>query len=293
MDVAIRDAMLPDLDEATFFGTLRRLGVSSIEIEVQEDGRTPWIRSAAGSHGLTDDASLARLKRRLSDEGVRACALLVSTDFSSGRPDAQVEWAVVAVHAAHALGAPVVRIDPLSRDKSVTLGAARDHFVRGAENVLKRTERSGVDLGMENHGPFANDPRFLDAVLAALPDPRLGLTLDTGNFYWFGFPLEEVYELVEKYAPVAKHTHLKSINFPPDVAGRRREVGYGYKQYCCALHEGNLDVRRVVRTLRGAGYSRDLCVEDESLFKHSPGGRVDVLRREVDAVRSALAEAGA
>src|SRR5215204_705353 len=34
MDVAIRDAMLPKLDAATFFRTLRDVGVSAVELEV-------------------------------------------------------------------------------------------------------------------------------------------------------------------------------------------------------------------------------------------------------------------
>lgn len=287
MDVAIRDAMLPDLDAPEFFRRLREIGVSSIEIDVRADGTTPWLRDDGAAHSVSDGAAVGRLKRRLEAEGVGVCALLVSTDFASPRSESHVDNAVRTVRAARELGAPAVRIDPLAQDKSVTFGDARDAFVRGTERVLRRTEDAGVDLGMENHGPFANDPRFLDAVLAALPDPRLGLTLDTGNFYWFGFPLEEVYALVEKYAPVAKHTHLKSINYPAEVAGRRREVGHGYGQYCCALDEGNLDLRRVVAILRGAGYRRDLCIEDESLSKHPPERRADVLRREVEALRAA------
>lgn len=293
MDVAIRDAMLPGLEAREFFTALRGLGVSGIEIDVQSDDRTQFIREDGAAHSIRNEATILRLKERLAGEGVRVCALLLSTDFSSPRAAADAQSAVNAARAARELGAPVVRIDPLVSDRSMPPDQVRDNFVRHMESILSWTRELDVDFGVENHGPLANDPMFLDAVLAAVPDSRLGLTLDTGNFYWFGFPLEEVYELIEKYAPVAKHTHLKSINFPPDVAARRREVGYGYKQYCCALHEGNLDLRRVVRTLRGAGYSRDLCIEDESLSRHPPEARVDVLRREVEAVRAAMNEAGA
>jgi sugar phosphate isomerase/epimerase len=119
-------------------------------------------------------------------------------------------------------------------------------------------------------------------------DPRLGLTLDTGNFYWYGVPLDELYGLIERFAPRAKHTHLKSINYPPELANARRETGAGYKEYCCALDEGNIDLPRVVRSLRTAGYDRDLCVENESLFKHPPEAKLDVLRRDVAAARAAI-----
>lgn len=283
MDVAIRDAMVPGLDGRSFFQRLRDVGVSAIEVD--------WSQGHA-SHILPNEGAAA-LRSRLDAEGVRACALLLNTDFSSPGADRHVGDAVGACRAAVVLGAPVVRIDPLSRDRSVTSDRVREAFVRGVERVLAQTQDTGVDLGIENHGPLANDPLFLDSVLAAVPDPRLGLTLDTGNFYWFGFPLESVYELVEKYAPAAKHTHLKNIHYPPELAHRRRDVGHQYKDYCCALHEGNLNMARVVGILRGAGFGRDLCIEDESLFKHPVEKRVDVLRREVDALRQAIREAGA
>jgi sugar phosphate isomerase/epimerase len=289
MDVAIRDAMLPGLDSRSFFQALRHAGVSAIEVEVAPDYSTPHLRADDGTpFSVADAPSARRLRARLDAEGVGACALLIANDFTSANADGHVEWAVNVTRAAAELGAAAVRVDPLARDKSVNASEARDRFARATERVLRRTADTGVDLGMENHGSYANDPMFLDAVLAAVPDPRLGLTLDTGNFYWFGFPLEGVYELIEKYAPAAKHTHLKSINYPPDVARRKREVGHAYGECCCALHEGNLDLRRVVKVLRDAGYDRDLCVEDESLFKHAPENRVDVLRREVEALRGAM-----
>lgn len=295
MGVAIRDAMVAQLEGRGFFDVLRDVGVTSVEIEVDAEGATPHVRGEDGkAYSLADEGSAERLRQRLEGAGVRICALLVNNDFASAADHAQlarqVEWVVMAVRAAAVLGAPVVRIDPLARDRAVNAPTGRERFVRGAEQVLRRTEDAAIELGMENHGPHANDPRYVDAVLAALPDSRLGLTLDTGNFYWFGFRLEEVYELVEKYAPVAKHTHLKSINYPPDLAARNRPVGHEYGKYCCPLHEGNLDLERVVRALRGAGYQRDLCVEDESLGKHPKEQRPDVLRREVEALRKAMNE---
>lgn len=297
MDVAIRDAMVPKVEGRTFFQLLRETGVSSIEIELSEHAVTPHVLDPEGKPYKYDTAKATlRLKQRLDDEGVRCAAVLMATDLAGEHAERHVNWVGEGLETADLLKAPVVRIDPLASDRSLPPQRVRDRFVDRVTEVLgKAPFRTALpaDLGIENHGPFANDPAWLDYVLAALPHPQVGLTLDTGNFYWFGFPLESVYELVEKYAPAAKHTHLKNINYPPEVAAHRRETGYEYKQYCSPVHEGNLDLVRVVRSLRGAGYERDLCVEDESLFKHPPEARVDVLRREVEAVGAALAEAGA
>jgi sugar phosphate isomerase/epimerase len=297
MDVAIRDAMVPKVEGRPFFQLLRDIGVSSVEIELSEHAVTPHVLDSEGKPYKYDTVkSTLRLKQRLDDEGVRCAAVLMATDFAGEHAERHVNWVGVGLETAFLLGAPVVRIDPLATDRSLPPQRVRDRFVDRVTQILGSSLcRNGMpaDLGIENHGPVANDPAWLDYVLAALPHLRVGLTLDTGNFYWYGFSAESVYELVDKYAPAAKHTHLKNINYPADVAARRRETGYEYKQYCCPVHDGNLDLARVVRSLRGAGYERDLCIEDESLFKHPPEARVEVLRREVDAVRGAMAEAAA
>ena len=289
MDVAIRDAMLPKLDAATFFQTLRDVGVSAVELEIAADGTTPHLLREDGTpHSVADESSVRTLKSRLDAAGVRVSALLLATDFSSADTSAHVAWAVKAAHAASDLGVPAVRIDPLSRDRSLPGDVVRERFLRATSRVLRDTEDTGVALAIENHGPMANDPEFLDEVFAALPDPRLGLTLDTGNFYWFGMALPEVYATIERFAPRAKHTHLKNINYPPELANQRRPVGHEYGKYWCALHEGNLDLRRVVGIFRGAGYDGDLCIEDESLGKNPPERRTAILRKEVDALRAAM-----
>ena len=293
MDVAIRDAMLAEVDPRRLFESLRELGVAAIEIDVQPDFSTPFVLlHDASPYSVTDAASTGELERRLSDEGVRVSALLLSTDFASIEAEAHVDWAVRAVHAAAELGAPVVRIDPLARDESIGAGEALVAFNRHVYTVLQRTRGVAVDLGVENHGPLANDPHFLDHVFAAgKDDPRLGLTLDTGNFYWFGHPIAEVYHLLQRYGSRTKHTHVKNINYPPELAEQSRPIGLDYDKYCCALDEGNLDLKRIVGILRTCGYDRDLCIENEALGKYRPEERAAVLRRDVNALRAAIGTA--
>jgi sugar phosphate isomerase/epimerase len=246
----------------------------------QDDGRP---------YSVKDEAATTKLKRRLADEGVRACALLLGTDFYGPDAEAHVDYAVRGAQAARELGAPVVRIDPLNRDKDLGEGEVLVTFVRKLDALARRTRETGVDLGIENHGPFANDPRFLDHVFAATrDDPRVGLTLDTGNFYWFGHPLAEVYKLVQRFTPRAKHTHVKSINYPAALAEKTRPVGHEYGKHCCPLDEGNLELKKVVALLRTGGYTRDLCIENEALGKFPAEQRADIIRRDVKALRGAI-----
>ena len=292
--IAIRDHMVSiAANGRPFFDALNELGISAIELQIDPDLTTPHVRKSDGSpFSIADDAHIAEIKDVLSARNTRLSALLLATDFSSDNAEDHVIWAVRAAHAASALGAAAIRVDPLTRNKELPPETVRDNFVARIMQVLRASAGTHVDFGVENHGPFGNDPAFLDAVLSAVNDDRLGMTLDTGNFYWWGLPLEELYRMLERYAPRTKHTHVKNINCPPDLAAVRRPIGLDYGKYCCALDEGNIDLRHAIGIMRDAGYQRDFCIENESLNKTPAEGRLDMLRRDVNAVRRAMEPVG-
>lgn len=281
--VSIRDQIVPAGGGRSFAETIRAIGADSIECAVGADGSVASLGAS-----LWDGASRAELKRKTDLEGLRISALLLATDFSADDGEAHVDLAVRMTEAAAELGVPVVRIDPWTAVRDLPEQVIVDNFIRRATALLQRTAKTGVDLAMENHGQVFNDPHVIDGVLHAIPDPQFGLTLDTGNLYWWGQPVDQVYPLIERYAPRAKHTHLKNIAYPPQLARRRREIGFEYRQFCCPLADGNLSLERMIEILLRNGYTRDLCVEDESLFKVPEGDRIQTLRRDVEAVRRSM-----
>jgi sugar phosphate isomerase/epimerase len=136
---------------------------------------------------------------------------------------------------------------------------------------------------------LGNRPEFLQAVFEAVSSPRLGLTLDTGNFYWFGHPLSRVYEIMRQFAPKVKHTHVKNIAYPPEMREQQRPIGYEYGRYVCPIYEGDINHSIVVEILREAGYNGDLCIEDESLGKFAPDERRSVLQRDAEHLKALIA----
>ncbi|MCC7351228.1 MAG: sugar phosphate isomerase/epimerase [Phycisphaerales bacterium] len=289
MKIAVRDEMVPVAPGKTIYHSLRELGIDSIEIDVKLDGTTPHVKNASGNAcSIKDAKGVQELTVMLGSERMRACALLLSTDFSSNDADKHVECSVKAVHAAKELGCPVVRIDTATRNEKITKEQSLDLFIRHIRQVLDQTKETGVDLGIENHGTISNDPKYLEAVFAAVGDERLGMTLDTGNFYWYGHPLEDLYKLLERFAPKARHTHVKNINYPKEMAETKRTIGYEYGKYCSPLDEGNISMKRVVEIFKMAGYTRDLCIENEALGKYPEGERLNILRRDVEALKMVL-----
>ena len=151
--------------------------------------------------------------------------------------------------------------DRLSRRRRVGL------YVRALEQVLAATPDSSVVLAVENHGRQGNDIHWLQELLAALPTPRVALTLDPANLYWAGYPLAEVYDLSAQFAPRVAHLHAKNLTYPANVRERRRPAGWEYGCCVCPLPEGDVDYPRLLRLLAAAGYPGALAVEDESLAK--------------------------
>lgn len=259
--IVIRDAMLSPVGSTG--DQLRTLDVDAIEIQL--------------------DQSLKPVNVKAID-GLPIAAILLMTDFAEDH----VEWVTRAVAFAEQAGVNVVRVDPLTARKDLSADRIADNCIASIRDILKRSRGSEVRVGLENHAHFANQESFLDHVLAAIPDPRFGLTLDTGNFYWFGYPLDDIYRLVDKYAPRTVYTHIKSINFPADVRNARREIGFEYKQHCCGLAAGDMDLRRVVGIFRSHQYPGDFCIENESLFKLKEAQKTPALASDVATLRNAL-----
>src|SRR4051812_6581970 len=118
MDVAIRDAMVPEAGTPEFFSGVKAIGVSTNENEGGRDLSTKHLRRPDGSpFSLTTFEEVDVLRRRLDETGIRAAAFLIATDFTA--PDAEdvVDWAAAVGRRAEQLEIPVVRIDPLSLDK--------------------------------------------------------------------------------------------------------------------------------------------------------------------------------
>ena len=280
--VTVRDAMLRATGQADSWTALKGMGAEGFEAVVNDDLSLPNLTHGGQKYSLASDAGIQRLKADAAGAAQRITALCMVNRFDE-RPDVEVELCTKAAQAAQAVGARAIRLDVWPRK----LGRAE--FLALSTKSLKRllagTESTGVAFAIENHGTTTNDPAFLEPLFAGIGSPRLGLTLDTGNFYWFGHPLSKVYELYETFAPRVFHTHCKSIRYPAEDRQRQRPAGWKYVEYTCPIYEGDIDFRRVVAILKAAGYANDLCVEDESLGKASPEMAAGVLAKEIEMLK--------
>jgi sugar phosphate isomerase/epimerase len=275
--VAARDAMLPHMGQPDCWAAMQAMGIEGVEVGLRDDLSLPGLRHPEKKYTLADAAGIAQLKADMQAAGRRVTALCMFNKFEQ-RPEMEIELGTKAALAAQAIGAKAIRIDVVAQK------LPNPEFLELAAATLKKliaaTESTGVSFGIENHGHTSNDPEFLQPLFDRVGSPRLGLTLDTGNFYWFGHPLSKMYKLFERFAPRVVHTHCKSINYPADQREAQRPMGWQYGKYTCPIDKGDIDFARVVQILRQAGYANDLCIEDESLRQFPAEEQAAVLVRE-------------
>lgn len=294
MHLSIRDEILFAAGYETVAQGLRDLGLRAVELWVRRDDTVPAIapeRDPAGRTRLSiaSPNDLQELYGQARAEGVHIAALCMGNNFNAEDKPTEYAWAIRAVNAAQKLNAPAVRIDAImSGEKDLPLEERQELVATAIHTILDATSDTRVDLGIENHGFQGNDPDFLTGLLNKVDSHRLGLTLDSGNFYWRGWPLSRVYEIFAQFAPVVKHTHIKNIAYPEEIRETQREMGYEYGKYVCPIHQGDIDHARYIELLQKAGYDRDICLEDESLGKYSPEERQANLRATSEFFRGIM-----
>jgi len=289
MYASIRDAMVLNAGYRTILEGLNDLELTATEMDFSRRCAVRALTLPGASFLLDEEKSREAFAAHLEEAGVHVSALLLANNFNASDLSSEVAWCAQAVKAAGALGIKAVRIDSIMRDQDqMDLDTRIDRFTRGINWLLEETEETGVPLGIENHGGKGNEREFLDAVLEAVDSPRLGMTLDTGNFYWYGYPLETVYEILEHFAPCTKHTHVKNINYPESERGKQREIGWKYGEYACPIPDGDIDLSRVIGFLKDAGYQGDICIEDESLGRFPESERQGILKRDAEYLKSLI-----
>jgi len=292
MYLSVRDDIVFAAGYATIAEGLKDLNIQGVELFVKNDDTVSAIAPEGGKDrlNLANSADLATLKKQASDNGVKIAALCMGNNFNAEDKAFQIAWAVRTIRAAEVLGVPAIRIDAImSGERDLPLDERLRLVSTAVKQILAETEDSSVELGIENHGFQGNDPVFVKATLDAVGNPRLGLTLDSGNYYWRGWPLSRVYEIFDEFAPFVKHTHIKNIKYPVEIRETNREMGYEYNKYVCPIHEGDIDHTRYFAALRKAGYDRDLCLEDESLGQYSVEERKDNLRAAAEFFKAQIA----
>lgn len=276
--VGCRDIYLKLGGKTDCWAGMKALGAEGTEVDVALNLACPNLFHPQRKYTLATDDGIKALKEDLGESGCRITAFMMANHLDE-RFEQELESARGIVNAAQKLGVEAIRIDVVPRKLRGEEFLA--FAIKACKQLCAIAEGTPVRYGVENHGQITNNPEFLDKLFDGVGSPKLGLTLDCANFYWWGHPLKDLYPIYERFASHVVHTHCKSIRYPEDKKNVKREMGWEYAKYDCPVYEGDIDYKRVIAVLRHAGYQGDLCVEDESLGKFPEADRAEVVRKEI------------
>lgn len=288
MYLAIRDDTIRGAGYVSLKEGLKDLGIGAIEIAYKRDDEIKGLNGE--SLNMKNESDKKLFKSQLDENKIKVCAFLMSNNFKNKNLEEELSWAIRCIECAEELGIKVVRIDAVMEgEKNISFEEAKTQAVKCLKYIIERTKETSVELAIENHGFQGNNPEFLEGVIKGVNSPRLGITMDTGNFYWSGKPLEEVYEILKHFAPYTKHTHVKNIKYPQEVRNQKRNLGWEYGKYVSPIFEGDIDHKKVVNFLKNARYEEDFTIEDESLGKFKTSEeRIEILKKDVEYLKSII-----
>jgi len=295
MFVSVRDFTVVWVGYENLVEGLKALGISKYEMHVNkklsQDTYIDMGQEVKLGFNLRTTEERKNFVKFCENAGIAPCAILLENDFSNNDLGEEISYIKEATQLADDIGVKVIRINPhmrIKKDHSVEFYSKQ--FVEILTRIIEETSNSSVVYAVENHGYIGNNEQFLDYIFAEINSSRFGLTLDTGNFYWYGYPLSKVHQLIERYARFVRHTHLKNLKYPEDKKEVQRKPGEGFPEIGAPLYEGDIDLNKVIQFLKEANYNGDLTIEDESLGNYEQNERKEILKKDIEFVKSLISK---
>lgn len=283
--IACRDAHLKETGAADSWAALKAIGADGAEVMVNQDLECAYLYAPGEKFDIKSPDAARSVGKRFAEAGLKITAFCLATKYDRDM-DREIDFTLKVAAAAKQLGVPAVRIDVVPHEVKKDAEFLKLAIEVG-RRLIRGTAGEKVRFGVENHGRMTNKVEFLRKLLVEVEDPRFGVTLDTANFYWFGYPLSRLYEFYFEFARLACHTHAKSIGYPKAEREKQRPMGWEYAKYCCPVYEGDIDFMRVAKIFRERGFTGNLCIENESLERFPAKDRGEILRKEIEYLRKA------
>lgn len=230
-------------------------------------------------------ASFFRDLRQASDEaGVKTHVFNVGGPYflagaSPATRQKAIDYCLQYVEAAQILGSPIFRSE-LYCDLPHGPGRgpqAKALAMAGWNTLLERTADTNLIISVENHHGISAEPEWLADLVRSMKHPRVGLTVDINNFRTdMDMPYEPNRDALPRYVdryrgleilmPLANWVSAKTYTFD--------STGY----------EIAIDYPRIMKIIRGSGYTGPLSIEYEGNEPSAEG-----LRKSIEMFRKLAA----
>lgn len=155
-------------------------------------------------------------------------------------------------------------------------------IVQGSGLIADYAAQYGITTTIENHGFSVQASDRVQRVLLEVNRPNFKTTLDIGNFMCAD---EQSIIGVKKNLPYASLIHFKDFYFRPydqhPGDGEWFKTVHGNYLRGAIIGQGDIDIRRIVKLIKGSGYDGYITVEFEGMEECRLGSKIgmDNLRR--------------
>ena len=228
-----------------FIQRIGALGIRGVELL-----HTDWLEKT--------DKELNNLKTLFEDNEIIIVAVGVGNDFcldpGTDAMQQQINRLARAADVAKMLDCDLLRLEGGKIRTDISIEKQWGNIKSGVETAVQRAENEKVRLAIDTHGQITNQAEKLADLLNYYDSPCLGACIDPSNLRWYGHSVQRCNELIDLLIPRAFHVHLKNGD---------GSTGKMADYTATSLGEGELDIRRFIRSLINAGYDGAWCFEYE------------------------------
>jgi sugar phosphate isomerase/epimerase len=242
-----------------------------------------FIQAMGYDPGVSLQSNARALKRYLDGKGVQvsqidgAYPLMGPLGSTFG-----VQYVQQAIRFAAELECPSVdttdgafEIEGLSREEVFRITC--DNY----RQVLSWAEDYDIMIAIEPHGPYTNDPEFMDRLFRHFESPYLRFNMDTGNNFISG---QDPVEFVKQFLKYLIHMHIKDVSPQLAAAARGEETGIGSSIVPIGGGVNADNIKGVLALLAKSDWDGVASIECH--------GSDENMKASVDFLRSTLAELG-
>ena len=200
------------------------LGLRHVEFAVIHGQN--FIQAMGYDPGISLQANAKALKRYLDAKGVQVSQIDGAYPLMGPLGSAYgVQYVQQAIRFAAELGCPSVdttdgafEIEGFSREEVFRITC--DNY----RQILPWAEDYGVMVAVEPHGPYTNDPDFMERLFGYFESEYLRFNMDTGNNFISG---QDPLEFCTRFRKYLIHMHIKDVSPQLAAAVRGEETGIG------------------------------------------------------------------
>lgn len=147
-----------------------------------------------------------------------------------------------------------------------------ESMIEGMRTLSILAKENAMILTIEDYDHILSPIATMDGMSSFLESAAdLKVTLDTGNFIFSG---EDVLTAEELFLPKIRHVHLKDRLWSRSGEGDKLECIDGRVLYPCAVGDGDIPIREVLKNLKEADYNGYVVAEhfgSHSYAEHMKG----------------------